>query len=77
MFLVDEKAEPLSGSLTTAIVSAAMLEKYPGSKILYNLICSHSVPEIITEHGGIPIRTRVGPLVHKGRHGRDRRHLRW
>ncbi len=60
VFLVDEKAEPLSGSLTTAIVAAAMLEKYPGSKILYNLICSHSVPEIITEHGGIPIRTRVG-----------------
>ena len=60
VFLVDEKAEPVSGSLTTAIVSAAMLEKYPGSKILYNLICSHSVPEIITERGGVPIRTRVG-----------------
>jgi phosphomannomutase len=60
VFLVDEKAEPVSGSLTTAIVSAAMLEKYPGSKILYNLICSHAVPEVITEHGGIPIRTRVG-----------------
>jgi phosphomannomutase len=37
-----------------------MLERYPGSKILYNLICSHSVPEIITERGGVPIRTRVG-----------------
>jgi phosphomannomutase len=60
VFLVDEKAEPISGSLTTAIVSAAMLERYPGSKILYNLICSHSVPEIIIEHGGVPIRTRVG-----------------
>ncbi len=60
VFLVDEKAEPVSGSLTTAIVSATMLEKYPGSKILYNLICSHAVPEIITERGGVPIRTRVG-----------------
>ncbi|MGD1011022.1 MAG: phosphomannomutase/phosphoglucomutase [Acidimicrobiales bacterium] len=60
VFLVDEKAEPVSGSLTTAIVSAAMLEKYPGSKILYNLICSHAVPEVILEHGGVPIRTRVG-----------------
>ena len=60
VFLVDEKAEPVSGSTTTAIVSAAMLESHPGSKILYNLICSHSVPEIIIEHGGIPIRTRVG-----------------
>jgi phosphomannomutase len=60
VFLVDEKAEPVSGSLTTAIVSAAMLEKYPGSKVLYNLICSHSVPEVIIERGGVPIRTRVG-----------------
>ena len=60
VFLVDEKAEPLSGSLTTSIVSAAMLESHPGAKILYNLICSHSVPEIISERGGIPIRTRVG-----------------
>ena len=60
VFLVDEKAEPISGSTTTAIVSAAMLESHPGSTILYNLICSHSVPEIIIEHGGVPIRTRVG-----------------
>src|ERR1035438_5334368 len=60
VFLVDEKAEPVSGSTTTAIVSAAMLEGHPGSKILYNLICSHSVPEVIIERGGIPIRTRVG-----------------
>jgi phosphomannomutase len=60
VFLVDEKGEPMSGSLTTAIVSATMLERHPGSKILYNLICSHAVPEIITERGGIPIRTRVG-----------------
>jgi phosphomannomutase len=60
VFLVDEKAEPISGSTTTAIVSAAMLESHPGSKILYNLICSHSVPEIIVERGGVPIRTRVG-----------------
>jgi phosphomannomutase len=60
VFLVDELAEPLSGSLTTAIVSAAMLERHPGSKILYNLICSRAVPEIIIERGGIPIRTRVG-----------------
>ena len=60
VFLVDEKAEPVSGSTTTAIVSAAMLESHPGSKILYNLICSHAVPEVIIERGGIPIRTRVG-----------------
>jgi phosphomannomutase len=60
VFLVDERGEPISGSTTTAIVAAAMLERSPGSKILYNLICSHSVPEIILERGGVPIRTRVG-----------------
>jgi phosphomannomutase len=66
VFLVDEQAKPVSGSLTTAIVSVAMLERYPGSKILYNLICSRSVPEVITEHGGEPIRTRVGHSFIKG-----------
>jgi phosphomannomutase len=60
VFLVDERAQPLTGSLTTAIVAAALLDKHPGSTILYNLICSRSVPEVIVEHGGIPVRTRVG-----------------
>ena len=59
-FLVDDKAEPVSGSTTTAIVAKAMLEKYPGSIVLYNLICSKAVPEIIRENGGIPVVTRVG-----------------
>ena len=44
VFLVDEKAEPVSGSLTTALVAASMLRKHPGETILYNLICSHVVP---------------------------------
>ncbi|MDP9404667.1 MAG: phosphomannomutase/phosphoglucomutase [Actinomycetota bacterium] len=60
VFLVDEKAEPLSGSLTTSIVAKAMLEKHPGSSIIYNLICSKAVPEVIRENGGTPVRTRVG-----------------
>ncbi|WP_334142435.1 phosphomannomutase/phosphoglucomutase [Rhabdothermincola sp.] len=60
VFLVDDRGQPLSGSLTTAIVAAAILEKHPGSTILYNLICSKAVPEIIRERGGKPVRTRVG-----------------
>ena len=60
VFLVDDKAQPISGSTTTAIVAKAMLEKNPGSSIIYNLICSKSVPEIIEENGGKPIRSRVG-----------------
>jgi phosphomannomutase len=60
VFLVDERAEPVSGSLTTALVAVSMLDKHPGSTILYNLICSHVVPEVIAEHGGTAVRTRVG-----------------
>jgi phosphomannomutase len=60
VFLVDEQAAPVSGSLTTAIVAAAILEKEPGATILHNLICSKAVPETIREAGGTPIRTRVG-----------------
>jgi phosphomannomutase len=60
VFLVDDKAEPLSGSLTTSIVAAAVLDKHPGATILYNLICSKAVPEIVLERGGTPVRTRVG-----------------
>jgi phosphomannomutase len=60
VFLVDELAEPLSGSTTTAIVADAMLQKHPGETVLYNLICSHAVPEVIAERGGVAVRTRVG-----------------
>ena len=59
-FLVDDQGAAVSGSTTTAIVAAAMLDKHPGSTILYNLICSKSVPDVIREHGGVPIKTRVG-----------------
>ncbi len=65
VFLVDEKAESVSGSLTTALVAASMLTKHPGETILYNLICSHVVPEVVTELGGTPVRTRVGHSIIK------------
>jgi phosphomannomutase len=60
VFLVDGQARPLSGSLTTALVAAAMLDKHPGATIVHNLICSKAVPEVIRERGGVPVRTRVG-----------------
>ncbi len=58
--LVDELGQPVSGSTTTAMLAAAMLTRYPGEKIVHNLICSKAVPEIVRELGGTPIRTRVG-----------------
>ena len=60
VFFVDEHAEGVSGSLITALVAQGMLEREPGATILHNVICSWVVPEVIREHGGTPVRTRVG-----------------
>jgi len=60
VFLVDERAAGVSGSEVTALVAQAMLRRNPGSKVVYNLICSWTVPEVIRESGGTPVRTRVG-----------------
>ncbi len=60
VFLVDEKGQLVTGSTTTALVAAKLLAKDPGATVLYNLICSWSVPEVIVESGGKPVRTRVG-----------------
>ena len=60
VFLVDERAEGVSGSLVTALVAQGMLEREPGAGVIHNLICSRVVPEVVREHGGTPIRSRVG-----------------
>jgi phosphomannomutase len=60
VFLVDELGEPVSGSTTTAIVAAGVLDKHPGATILHNCICSKAVPEVVRERGGTPVRTKVG-----------------
>ncbi len=60
VFLVDDQGEPVSGSVTTAIVATGVLAKEPGATILHNLICSKTVPEVVREQGGTPVRTKVG-----------------
>jgi phosphomannomutase len=60
VFVVDEKGRGMSGSSTTAILAAGVLRAHPGATVLYNLICSRSVPEVIRENGGVPVRTKVG-----------------
>jgi phosphomannomutase len=60
MFPVDEKGEIVDGSMVTAIAANSLLKKYPGSTILYNLIVSKSVPELVEQLGGKSFRTRVG-----------------
>ncbi len=59
-FVVDERGEPVSPSAVTALVAARALAKNPGATILYNLITSRAVPELVRELGGNPVRTRVG-----------------
>jgi phosphomannomutase len=60
MFIVDEKGGLIGGDMVTALVGINTLKHFPGSKILYNLICSRSVPEAIEKAGGIPVRSPVG-----------------
>jgi len=59
-FVVDERGEPVPPSTITALVAARELEREPGATVIYNLITSRAVPEIVREHGGVPVRTRVG-----------------
>ncbi|MEO9222703.1 MAG: phosphomannomutase/phosphoglucomutase, partial [Mycobacteriaceae bacterium] len=59
-FVVDERGEPVSPSAVTALVAARALAENPGATILYNLITSRAVPELVRELGGNPVRTRVG-----------------
>jgi phosphomannomutase len=59
-FVVDEKGDPISPSAITAAVAVRELAKHPGSAVIHNLITSRAVPELIAEHGGTPIRSRVG-----------------
>jgi phosphomannomutase len=59
-FVVDERGEPVSPSAITALVAARELAKHPGATVIHNLITSWSVPEVVKENGGTPVRTRVG-----------------
>jgi phosphomannomutase len=60
VFLVDEKGEPVSGSLTAALVARSILREHPGEKVIYSITTSRVVRETIVESGGYPIRSRVG-----------------
>ncbi|WP_221204038.1 phosphomannomutase/phosphoglucomutase [Modestobacter versicolor] len=59
-FIIDERGEPVSPSAITGLVAVRELAKGTGTTIIHNLITSRAVPEIVREHGGQPVRTRVG-----------------
>ncbi|GAA5044047.1 phosphomannomutase [Thermocatellispora tengchongensis] len=64
-WVIDERGESVSPSTITALVAVRELAKHPGSPIIHNLITSRAVPEIVAEHGGVPVRTRVGHSIIK------------
>jgi phosphomannomutase len=59
-FVVDAAGAAVTPSAITALVASRELAKSPGATVIHNLITSHAVPEVIREHGGVPVRTRVG-----------------
>ena len=59
-FLVDENGQTVNPSDLTALIADRELKKEPGASIIYNLISSRSVAEVIEENGGIALRSRVG-----------------
>jgi phosphomannomutase len=59
-FVVDERGEIVSPSVLTALIAVRELAREPGATIIHNLITSRAVPEIVSAHGGRPVRTRVG-----------------
>jgi len=59
-FVIDERGQIVSPSVITALVAVRELKKSPGSAIIHNLITSKAVAEIVREHGGVPVRSRVG-----------------
>ena len=59
-FLVDENGSAVNPSLLTALIADRELKKKPGSPIIYNLISSRAVKEIVEENGGKALRSRVG-----------------
>jgi len=59
-FLVDEKGDLVNPSALTALIATRELKRYPASNIIYNLISSRAVKEVVEENGGTAIRSRVG-----------------
>ena len=64
-FVVDERGEAVSPSAITALVAVRELARARAdgeqhATVIHNLITSWTVAEVVREHGGTPVRTRVG-----------------
>jgi phosphomannomutase len=70
-FFIDDTGEFVPGDFVTALLAESMLEKYPGSKVIYDVRASWAVPETIERAGGIPLINRVGHAFIKQRMRED------
>ncbi len=59
-FLIDENGDLVNPSALTGLIAVRELKANPGATIIYNLISSRAVAEVISENGGIALRSRVG-----------------
>ena len=73
--LVDEKGNPVGGDILTAMVASRMLQRDPGAAIVYSLISSRGVPEIIRAAGWASNPLSGRPFVHQGTHAAGGRRL--
>lgn len=60
VFMVDERARALTGSVTAALIATVMLEREPAATVAHNVICSKALTEVVEELGGTTVRSRVG-----------------
>jgi phosphomannomutase len=70
-FFVDDTGEFVPGDFVTALLAASVLEKEPGSKIIYDVRASWAVPETIENRGGEALINRVGHAFIKHRMRKD------
>ena len=66
-FVVDELGGLIPPSALTGLIAVRELQREPGARVVYNLISSRAVPELIVQNGGVPVRTRVGHSIIKAR----------
>ena len=66
VFITDEHGNLVGGDMVTALVADMLLRGHRGATVLYNLICSRGVPELIAARGGVGVRTVVGHSIIKG-----------
>ncbi|CAN5559584.1 phosphomannomutase/phosphoglucomutase [soil metagenome] len=64
-FIIDDQGNTVSGDLLATLVAKNVLEKQPGTTILYSAVCSKALPELVEREGGKAIRTRAGHSIIK------------